>query len=358
MPDSTLPPDETGPTNEFWQSSGYRLLERNADGYLTVTDDFIRAYLMRPELEPVVESCAAERKLHADLMENPFLMVPKARLDTLADQDVVENYELVLGFRDRLKTAGTVEGAYLAEFQQANVTLPSIFMHQMVHVILRNILEDCSYPFCLRAAEMLFREQKITLQEGAVLAADFATVEMLAKSGGFGDLGRLVAQGGTDLRQVDLDVMRTEIADQYWQRNEAYDLVVELNFGKPALDGLCRVLEWWVAHFLKASVRIEPVQKIEDEKWSWHIGLDEQANALLNELYAGEELDDERRERLVSLFRLTFDDPADMRDDLAGKPVYLAMAFDENKRLRLKPQNLLVNLPLKSDLKDLFGAAK
>jgi hypothetical protein len=35
-----------------------------------------------------------------------------------------------------------------------------------------------------------------------------------------------------------------------------------------------------------------------------------------------------------------------MRAELAGKPVYLAMAMDEQKRLKLKPQNLLLNLPL------------
>jgi hypothetical protein len=35
-----------------------------------------------------------------------------------------------------------------------------------------------------------------------------------------------------------------------------------------------------------------------------------------------------------------------MRSDIAGRPVYLAMAMDSNHRLRLKPQNLLLNLPL------------
>jgi hypothetical protein len=35
-----------------------------------------------------------------------------------------------------------------------------------------------------------------------------------------------------------------------------------------------------------------------------------------------------------------------MRSDIAGRPVYLALAMSEKKVLRLKPQNLLVNLPL------------
>jgi hypothetical protein len=51
-------------------------------------------------------------------------------------------------------------------------------------------------------------------------------------------------------------------------------------------------------------------------------------------------------ERLVSLFRLDFADPKDMLARVAGRPVYLAMAMTAEGLLRLKPQNLLVNLPL------------
>ena len=50
--------------------------------------------------------------------------------------------------------------------------------------------------------------------------------------------------------------------------------------------------------------------------------------------------------RLLALFRLDFARPTDMRAAIAGRPVYLAMAIDERRRLRLKPQNLLLNLPL------------
>jgi hypothetical protein len=35
-----------------------------------------------------------------------------------------------------------------------------------------------------------------------------------------------------------------------------------------------------------------------------------------------------------------------MRASIAGRPVYLAMAMDAGARLTLKPQNLLLNLPL------------
>jgi len=52
---------------------------------------------------------------------------------------------------------------------------------------------------------------------------------------------------------------------------------------------------------------------------------------------------------VLSLFRLEFRDFAVMLPRVAGKPVYLAMAMSEGRRLRLKPQNLLVNLPLRAN---------
>ena len=35
---------------DFWRNSGFHLLERDAAGRLRVTDDFLRAYLLRPEM--------------------------------------------------------------------------------------------------------------------------------------------------------------------------------------------------------------------------------------------------------------------------------------------------------------------
>ncbi|MEO7498257.1 MAG: DUF6352 family protein, partial [Casimicrobiaceae bacterium] len=56
---------------DFWRSCGYRLLKVGGDGRLTVTDDFLRTYLTRPELAPIPESCAAENALHDALMTVP-----------------------------------------------------------------------------------------------------------------------------------------------------------------------------------------------------------------------------------------------------------------------------------------------
>lgn len=344
-----LPPPMAHKSRELWPSSGYQLLSRTADGRLAVTDDFLRAYLMRPEVAPVEESCDHERGLHERLMADPRMPVADKDIEAMADPDARDNYRVVLAFRDRLVNAGTLEAAYLSVFEEQAVSLPPLFVDQMTHAIVRNILGAPDDPFRARAGELLFREQNVTLHEGAILAGDTETIDMLATTGGMGSLGRLVVESGAKLREVDLDVMQPENAHEYWQRSERHDMVLDLSFSRPGLDALCRVLEGWVRHFTGADVAIQPVQQITDEKWVWHLGLDTEASRFLDDLYHGEEVDDARRERLLSLFRLDFRDPSLMAEAVRGRPVYMAMCMTEGKRLKLKPQNLLVNLPLAPD---------
>ena len=92
------------------------------------------------------------------------------------------------------------------------------------------------------------------------------------------------------------------------------------------------MLEKWVQHFLGVAVTIRPLQKVDDEAWRWHVGLDIDATALLNDLYEGREVEAERMQRLVSLFRLDFADPQEMRADVAGKPVYLGLMMNADRR--------------------------
>ena len=62
--------------------------------------------------------------------------------------------------------------------------------------------------------------------------------------------------------------------------------------------------------------------------------------------YRGQAVDEDRQARLIGLFRLDFADPADTQADVAGAPVWLGLAMTADGLLRLKPQNLLLNLPL------------
>jgi hypothetical protein len=331
---------------DFWTSCGYRLLARGADGRLVLTDDFLRSTLLRPELAPLPDSCPVELALHDELVAAPRSAIAAARLAALADPDARDNYAIWLRFRDRLTAATSIEAAYVALFRDG-VDVPPLFVRQLTEILLRHILGEDASPMHARAAEMLFRVQRIALfDDGAVMAGDDEAAALYATTGGFGSLGELLQQNRTPLRTVDFDVLDETNADAYWTRDERRDLAVSLNRGRPALDALCRVLERWIAHFTGAVVAIRPQREIDDRRWVWHVGLDAEASALLNDLYNRVEVGDERMARLLCLFELTFADPADMRPALAGRPVYLAMAMDADRRLKLKPQNLLLNLPL------------
>lgn len=331
---------------EFWRSSGYRLVRPTAEGRVAPSDDFLRAYFLRPEMLPVEDSCEREVLLHRALLEDPRRPVTAADLAQLADPDARENYGVVVRFRDLLLARPTLEAVYLDLIRRGTAGVPPLFLDQLVHVILRHVLDGCTEPLRLRAAELLFREQKVTIQDGAIMLADEEIVEMHASGQGFGSLGRLLVESEARLRTVDLDVLDEHNAGIYWGRSDRFDTVLDLGFARPGLDALCRVLEAWVLHFTGAAVAIQPVQQIRDERWSWHLGLDAEASALLNELYAGEPVGEERLARLLSLFRLEFRDPEDMLARVRGRPVYLGVAMSRDQRLKLKPQNLLVNLPL------------
>jgi hypothetical protein len=335
---------------ELWPNSGHALLQPQANGWLGVTDDYLRALWQRPEVAPVDESCDLERALHAALLATPGCDVSDAEIDALADPDARENYRVVLAFRDQLVEAGSVEASYLTLFRAGDVRTPPVFIDTMTQAVTQALLQGINDPMRARAGELLFREQQATVQDGAVLLGDFETVERLGRTGGMGSLGALVVESGTAAKQVTLDVLQPETADIYWPRSENFDTVFDVTFGRPGLDALCRLLESWVARFMDVDVNIQPVQQITDHQWVWHVGLDSESSALLNDLYNDTEVDDVRMERLLSLFRLEFKDPAVMRSDVAGKPVYLGLCMTENNRLRLKPQNLLVNLPLAAEV--------
>jgi len=331
---------------DFWLSCGYRLLKVGPDGRLVLTDEFLRGSLLRPELAPVAESCPAELALHEQLMAAPRAVVAEGELSAIADADARENYGIWLRFRDRIAGATSIEAAYVALFRDG-VDVPPLFVIELTQILLRHILGIGADPIEARAAEMLFRPQKIAVTpEGAVMAADAGTVELFATTGGFGSLGELLQQNRTPLRTVDLDTLDRENAAVYWDRDERHDLAISLNRGRPALDALCRVLEKWIAHMVGVAVTIAPQREIDDKRWVWHVGLDAEASSLLNDLYNRADVDDARMGRLLCLFELRFAHPGDMRPAIAGRPVYLAMAMDANGSLRLKPQNLLLNLPL------------
>jgi Family of unknown function (DUF6352) len=278
-------------------------------------------------------------------MENPRKSIAEETLQAVEDPDARDNYRILLNFRRKLLDAGTVEGCYMSLFK-APIDVPPMFVDQLVHVMLRNILDGCDDPLRLRAAEIFFREQKATIQEGHALLADLETVEMHASGNRFGSIGRLIVEAQGDLGKVDLDVLDRANAALYWERESRHDTVISLTYGRPALDALCRDMEAWIMHFLNLKVSITPVRKIDEPRWAWHVGLDAESTAILNELWSGAEIEQGRMRNILAIFALQFDDPAAMRGDIRGRTVYLALSCADGGVVRMKPQNLLTSLPL------------
>jgi hypothetical protein len=333
--------------NDFWANSGFKLLKRNADGRLVVTDDYLRSYYLRPELAPVPESCDKECALHASLLSDPRRVVTDADIAAIADEDARENYRVMLRFRRQLLAAPTLEAFYFDLFRR-DVAVPPDFIHRTAQAILRGILDGTRDGLEARAAELFFRKQRVTVKDGAIMLADDETVDRHATGSALGDLGKLILATQAPLRMVDLDVLDDSNSAEYWRRDERFDTVLNLNSGRPGCLALARVIERWIAHFHGIRVAVNPVREIPDEEWKWHVGLDAEATAMLNAIYNGGELDEKRMKCIIGLFRIDFSDPAALRAEVAGAPVFLGMATAPDGTLRMKPQNLLMNLPLAS----------
>ena len=333
--------------SNYWPNSAYQTLAVSPDRQLLVTDDFLRIYMQRPELSLVPESCAKERSLHQHLTENPRAEIAESDIAAMADEDIQENYRVWLRYRARLLAANSLESFYMSLFKGEGVDVPPLFVSHLAQIFVRHILGEDVHPLEARMGELFFRAQKISvIEDGIVMGADDETVVRNAQAGDTGNIMDLLKGKSMTMRSADLDVLHEDNADEYWARNEHFDFAVQLNFGHEPINHFCRVLEKWIKHFLGASVRITPMQQITDPQWSWHVGLDAAATEILNKLYNKDLVEADEFEKIICLFRLDFIDEAAVAKAQAGKPVYMAIAMNEQQQLKLKPQNLLFNLPL------------
>ena len=328
-------------THDFWLSCGHHLLDRDAGGGLVITDDFLRAYLARPELAPPQEACQAERDLHKSLLADPRRPVPAGQIAAIADPDARENWQVMVELRDQLARHRTIEAAYL-DIVRRKLKIPHIFLNQIVHVILRNVLDACDDAFLLRAAELFFRPQKLTLHEGSLVAADEETIAGLGNQ----PVSPLVSMLGLP-PAAEIAVLSDENARSYWQQSDRFDLALDLTAGRRGLAALGIVAERWIAHLLGVKVSIEPLMEVRDVPFTWYVGLDAEATRLGDALWKGDELADADRSRMVGLYQLTFADASEVVDKLRGEPVYVIAAMTSDKVLRLKPQNLITGLPIR-----------
>ncbi len=330
---------------DFWASSGFATLGHGAAG-LVATGPWFARFLAGDELMPPDEAGPRERALHAKLAADPLAAVEPGELAAVEDADARENWSEFLRFRDRVAAFPSLEACYVDLFSREAVDLAPPFVDALAQAIVRAILDGSGDAWMCRAGEMLFRRQRVSTDGGQVLAADAATLERFSETGGFGDVGRLLKRQRTQMPEVKMDVLNGENAPLYFLRDELYSFVLDLTPGREGAEALARVLEAWVLRLTGARVTIAPQASVEDPRWRWHLGLDVDASAMLDALYRGDRLEPAELERLAVLFRLEFADPAQASPELAGRPVYLGLACRPDRTLKLKPQNLLVNLPL------------
>jgi hypothetical protein len=326
---------------DFWLSCGHHLLDRNASGRLLITDVFLKAYLARPELVPPPEACAEEEALHRALLREPRLPVAASRIAAIADADARENWQMMVAWRDLLLKHDCLETAYLAIARQS-IHFPQILVGQLVQLILRNALDGCDDVFVLRAAEMLFRPQKLAFQETSIIVVDEETESAFVQhpqSPLFSLLGLQTATG--------VDVLSEATSESYWERSDRFDMALDLSPGGRGLTALCDVISRWLAHLLAIEVVVEPVAELQNLPWNWYVGLSSEATQIGDAIWRGELVTEAMRAQLIGLLRLSFRDPADMIEKVRGEPVHLLLAMAHDEVLRIKPQNLLTGLPVR-----------
>jgi hypothetical protein len=327
---------------DFWLSCGHHLLDRDEGGGLVVTDEFLKVYLARPELIPPAEAGTVERTLHAALLADPRVPVSFPEIDAVEDADARENWDMLISFRDFLLRHKTLEAAYVDLVRNNVRHFPLLFVNQLVHVILRNALDGVTDPLVLRAGEMLFRTQRVTLHEGSLIAADEETIGGVNTA----PVSPLVSMLGIPA-EADIEVMNDENADSYWNRTDQFDMALDLTAGRSGLAALAQAMERWIGHVLGIDVDIEALPELNDVTFNWYVGLDADATKIGDMLWHGEEIDDATLGRVVGLFRLTFRDSSLMLDKVRGEPVYMILAMAPDKIIRMKPQNLVAGLPIR-----------
>ncbi len=328
--------------HEFWVSSGHLLLQRNDAGHLSVTDEFIKAFYARPEVLPPPEACDGERALHSRLMIAPTDLVTPTDITAIADPDARENWQMLIAFRDLLLGAETLEAAYLRLVRDGMGRTPPMFVNQLVHAILRNIMDGEENAFVLRAAEMFFRAQRLTINDGALLLADEETVDGAKVDH---HASPLVAMFGEQAAKG-LDVLIGDNAEGYKARSDAFDMVMDFGVDKQARAALGTVIERWIAHLLGIATQISVVAEIHDKNWAWFIGLDQDATHIGNQLWQGRDVPETDKARVVALYTMTIADDPRILTRVADKPIYLILAMGLDRIVRMKPQNLIAGLPL------------
>jgi Family of unknown function (DUF6352) len=327
---------------DFWLSCGHHLLDRDEGGGLVVTDEFLKLYLARPEIAPPLDACVVERTLHAALLADPRRPVGAADISAIADADARENWLVMIALRDVLVEHKTIEAAYLHLVRKGVGNTPPLFLDQLVHVILRNVLDGCDDAAMPRAAELFFRPQRLTTYDGLLIAADEETVA----GAGAQSTSPLVSMLGLSA-EAQIDILNDDNTGSYWKRSDLFDMALDLSPRRRGLAALGDVMARWLMHLLSVKVKIEPVLNAEEIDLSWYVGLDVEATRIGDALWNSAQLDQATASRVIGLYRITILDTDIVLDKARDAAIYLILATSPDGRLRMKPQNLVTGLPIR-----------
>ena len=313
-----------------------RLTEINTvfDTASDLVGTFLRGILASPQLALVPESCASEVVLHKALRAEPLRAVTASELAAIEDADARENYAFYQRLQTEAQAAGGLKAYYWQLIQGEVSVVPLEVMDVMVEVLTNDMLDasveanlerqapEKNIAIQYAAAEWFYKRQAVHLEDG-----------------------RVVHDPARDSVREPLDLSHGMVNEL------SHGLLFRLSNANSGLKALTQVLEKWVTYMLadrlELEVTIKSMPKVDDAAWRWHIGLEATSTAILNDLYVSNEVSPERLGQLISLFKLEFKNPALVQADVAGKPVYLGLAMDANGHVKIKPHNLLLNLPLK-----------
>ncbi len=318
--------------HEFWLRSGHRLLEVDTHGGLVVTDGFIADSLQRPEFAAAAAAADdGSRRIADSLVARPRATIDAAMLAAVDDAAARDTWLQYLRWRDRLLAGPILQSVYARLYADAaaagRIDVPVQAAERLSQVIVQQMLAGCDDGLMLRVAELWFREQSVIAADGRLLLADRQTLETSGARG--------------------IDRLNADTADDYFGRDDRHDFSIDLAPDGAAAHHFAELVARWIGRMVDVAVRVTPVAAIDDAGWCWHVGLDAQASLLLERLFRGDDPSPElTRRRLLLALRLEFEQVSDALAEIAGTPVWLALAADERGGMRMKPQNLLFNLPL------------
>ena len=213
-----------------------------------------------------------------------------------------------------------------------------------MHLILRNVLDGCEDAFVLRAAELLFRPQRLTLHDGSLVAADEETVSGLGNK----PLSPLVSMLGLP-KAAEIDVLNDDNAASYWQRSDLFDMALDLTAGRRGIAALGEVIERWIAHLLGVAGGDRAARRAarRDARLVCRPRRRGHAHRRCACGTATRWTMPTRGRDRGALSADALPTLPTMLEKVRGEPVYLMAAMTTDKVLRLKPQNLLTGLPVR-----------